>query len=269
MGACILCGKSAGLFYSLHKDCFAKYNNSSQVIAEHLFEGLENAESDQLANSITNEIASYQFAEEAQQRTLNRALEYFSKHYLENNVFSNINSWLALLNELSPAEVLFVNKYFLTQQQNLPAIGCLQSGQLPESNCNPANYSIDLRKTEQLWWCFNESSLEQLKPVENKRQWSVVMHLAENLLRKKNKQSLEKQNLGEGKILLTNQRIFFDRGEEMQFTEYREIHSYTPVNNGVRLQSVQPQAVPDTYYCEDGRLLYAFIKHAQKHLKEG
>ncbi|MDW3095296.1 MAG: hypothetical protein R8G33_06475 [Gammaproteobacteria bacterium] len=264
MGACILCGKSAGFFYSLHKSCFAKYNKSNQVIAEHLVEGLENVECDQLANIITNEIASYRFADEAQQRTLNRALEYFSKHYIEKDIFCNIDSWLALLNELSPAEALFVNKFFITQQQNLLAVEILQTGLLPESNCNPANYSIDLRETEQLWWCFNESSLEQLKPAEHKRQWSIVLHIAENLLQKKPKQSLEKKNLGEGKILLTNQRMCFDSGEDLRVTEYRDIYSCTPVVNGVRLQSAKLQAVPDTYYCEDGRLLYAFIQHAQK-----
>ena len=269
MGACILCGKSAGLFYSLHKNCFAKYNKSNQVIAEQLLKGLGNAESEQLANIITNEIGSYQFAEEAQQRTLNRALEFFSEHYIGKNTLLNISSWLALLNELSPTEVLFVNKYFITQQQNLLAIESLQTGQLPEGNCNPANYSVELRETEQLWWCFNESSLEQLKPAENMRQWSIVMHIAESLFRKKNKQSLEKQKLGEGKILLTNQRMYFDSGEEVLFTEYRDIYSCTPVNNGVRLQPTHMKAVPDTYYCEDGRLLYAFIKHAQNLLKGG
>jgi len=265
MGACILCGKSAGLFYSLHKSCFEKYNSSDQVIARYLLEGLSQAESAQLANIITNEISSYEFLAEAQQRTLNRSLEYFSRHHIEknNNIPFNIESWVDLLGELTPDESLFVNKHFVTQQQNLLAVRILQSQQLPESNCNPANFSIELRENERLWWCFNKCSLEQLKPLKNKRQWSIVMQVAGSLLPKKQKQTLERETIGEGKLLISNQRVCFERDEEAVFTEYRDIYSCTPVSDGVRLQSRQLTAIAQTYYCEDGRLLYSFIKYAQ------
>lgn len=266
MGACILCGKSAGLFYSLHKNCFEKYNASDQIIADLLIKGLGNNESARLANTIRSEIAGYEFAPEAQQRTLNRSLEYFSKHYIEknNNVAFGISSWVEVLSELAPDESLFVNKHFIAQQQNLSAMRVLRNLQLPEGNCNPANFSITLRVNEQLWWCFNKASMEQLKPVRNKRQWSVVTHLAENLLSKKNKPSLEAESLGEGKLLITNQRVCFEKDGEVVYTEYEDIYSCTPISDGISLQSRQLNAISRTYFCEDGRLLYGFVKYAQK-----
>ena len=266
MGACILCGKSAGLFYSLHKSCFKKYNASDQVIADHLLDGLGKSRSVQLANIITGEIARYEFAAEAQQRTLNRSLEYFSKHYIEKNkrITFDIRSWIDVLDQLAPDQSLFVNKYFVAQQQNLLAMRALKSQQLPEGNCNPANFSLVLRENEILWWCFNNGSMEQLKPAQNKRQWSVVMQLVESLLSKNNKQSLERESLGDGKLLITNQRVCFEKGEEVVFTEYEDIYSCTPVSDGIHLQSRQLTAIPHTYYCEDGRLLYSFINYAQK-----
>ena len=266
MGACILCGKSAGLFYSLHKNCFEKYNTSDQIIADHLIAGLGKAESAQLANTITSEIAEYEFAPEAQKRTLNRSLEYFSKHHIEknNNTTFDILSWVEVLDELAPDESLFMNKHFIVQQQNLSALYALQNLQLPEGNCNPANFSMMLRENEQLWWCFNKGSIEQLKPAKSKRQWSVVMHLAESLLSKKNKQSLERESLGEGKLLITNQRVCFEKDGEVEFTEYQDIYSCTPISDGIRLQPKQLNAISRSYFCEDGRLLYSFIKHAQK-----
>ena len=266
MGACILCGKSAGLFYSLHKNCVEKYNASDQIITDHLIDGLDKAESAQLANTITSEIAGYGFSSEAQQRTLNRSLEYFFKHHIErsNNAAFSISSWLEVLSELAPDESLFVDKHFIAQQQNLSALHVLKNFQLPEANCNPTNFSIMLREGEQLWWCFNKGSMEQLKPIKSKRQWSVVMHLAESLLSKKNKQSLETESLGEGKLFITNQRVCFEKDGEVVFTEYGDIYSCTPINNGIRLQPRQLNAISRTYFCEDGRLLYKFIKYAQK-----
>jgi hypothetical protein len=265
MGACILCGKSAGLSYSLHKTCFEKYNASEEVIAVHLADGLGKIETAFLANTIRNEIANYSFVAEAQQRTLNRSLEYFSKNHIEKNrsITFDILSWIDVLDELAPDESLFVNKHFVAQQQNLPAIQALRNQQLPEGNCNPANFSINLRESEQLWWCFNHGSMEQLKPTKNKRQWSVVMQLVESLLPTKNKQSLERKSLGVGKLLITNQRVCFESGDDVVFTEYKDIYSCTPVGDGIRLQSKQLATIPYTYFCEDGRLLYGFIKFAQ------
>tara|TARA_R110002096_G_scaffold181150_7_gene358675 strand:+ start:213 stop:1013 length:801 start_codon:yes stop_codon:yes gene_type:complete len=265
MGACILCGKSAGLFYSLHKNCFKQYNNSDQIIAHHLIEGLGKVEPAQIANKISTEIARYEFSPEAQQRTLNRSLEYFSKRHIEKNkkLASEIPSWLAVLAALAPNEDLFVNKHFIVQQQNLLALQSLQDRQLPDGNCNPANFCITLKDNEQLWWCFNQGSIEHLKPISNKRQWSVVVQLAESLLSKKNRQSLERESLGEGKLLITSQRLCFEKDGDVVFTEYKDIYSCTPVTNGIRLQSKQLNAIPRTYVCEDGRLLYSFIRYAQ------
>ncbi len=268
MGACILCGKSAGLFYSLHKNCFEQYNASDQIIANHLIDGLGKVESAQLASTITSEVAKCEFSAEAQQRTLNRSLEYFSKHYIENNKSASIDipHWIEVLRELSPNETLFVNKHFIFQQQNLLAMQELHSQRLPESNCNSANFSISLRENEQLWWCFNNSSLEQVKPIKNKHQWSVIRQVVESLMPKKDKQSLELENFGDGKLLITNKRMCFDKDEEVVFTEYKDIYSCTPTSGGILLQSRELSAIPRRYYCEDGRLLYGFIRHAQNSL---
>ena len=168
-----------------------------------------------------------------------------------------------MLDELAPNEYLFVNKYFVAQQQNLLAMQALRNHQLPEGNCNLASFTIKLKANERLWWCFNNASMERLKPTKNKRQWSVVMQLVEGLMPKKNKQSLERESFGEGKLLITNQRVCFESSDDLVFTEYKDIYSCTPVENGVGLQSTHPTAIPHMYFCEDGRLLYSFIKHAQ------
>lgn len=266
MGACILCGKSAGLFYSLHKACFEKYTASDKVICKHLYEGLGKVEPSVLAQKVQEQVASYGFKAEAHQRTLNRALEFFPKRYIEKqeDLTFSISSWIEVLRILSPEEALCVNPNFISQQENLLAIRLLQQNMLPESNCNPTNFSISLREGEELWWCFNNSYVEQLTPTINKRQWSVVMQIVEGMLPRKPKRALERKNLGEGKILLTNQRLCFESDDQVAEMEYRTIYSCTPVGDGICLQSNELKAIPQTYVCGDGRLLYSFVRYAQK-----
>ncbi len=271
MGACILCGKSAGPFYSLHKECYRKYDASKHTIASYLAKELGVTQSSILANKIIKHIAEYNFIPEAQQRTLNRALEFFASEYIDSAELDStkIQAWTEVLDELSPDESLFVNPHFLSQQYNLSALYQLNESCLPESNRHPANYSIQMRAQEVLWWCFDKSEIERDTPVENKRQWSVMMQIINTTLPKKRKSSVEKKPLADGKLLITNQRIFFESDEFTDELEYREIYSVTPVKQGVRLQSKLKSATPQTYLCEDARLLFGFIKYAQNlHTKE-
>jgi|GEM_PF-531105 len=271
MGACILCGKSAGPFYSLHKDCYSKYDASNQTIADYLSKELGVTQSSVLANKIIQHIAECNFIAEAKQRTLNRALEFFASQYIDSTGLSStkIQAWTEILDELSPDESLFVNPYFLSQQYNLPALCQLNKSCLPESNRHPANYSIQMRAQEVLWWCFDKSEIERDAPVVNKHQWSVMMQIINTTLPKKRKLSVEKKLLGDGKLLITNQRIFFESDDLTDELEYREIYSVTPVKHGVRLQSKLKSSIPQTYLCEDARLLFGFIKYAQNlHTKE-
>lgn len=268
MGACILCGKSAGPFYSLHKQCFDKYDTSKQAIAELLLEQLGRTDPLELAQAIQNKIIQFGFKDEACNRTLNRSLEYFHKQHVDvsSATVQELMSWIDLLDALDLDESLFVNKNFLVQQRNLLAIQSLKNNQLPECNCNEVNFSISFRDNEHLWWCFNETALEHQVPFVKKRQWSVIMQLVESLLAKKNKSSLKNEGLGQGKLLITNQRVCFDNAEKSVYTEFRDIYSCTPTTQGITLQTNEASSRPHTFYCEDARLLYSLIRYAQKKL---
>ena len=267
MGACILCGKSAGPFYSLHKNCYAKYESSKKEIAGLLAEEFGATQPSLLASKINEYIAECGFVAEAQQRTLNRALEFFTSQYLETTQLtaSLIQAWIDVLDILSPNESLFVNPHFISQQYNLHALQQLNNFSLPESNRHPANYSITLREQEVLWWCFDKSEIEQELPIESKRQWSVMMQIVNSMLTKGRKASVEKTSVGGGKLLITNQRIFFENEKDAREIGYHEIYSVSPVKNGVCLQSKRGSSIPEIYICEDARLLYGFIKYAQQH----
>ncbi len=268
MGACILCGKSAGPFYSLHKNCYSKYEASKQEIAQVLSAQLNVVDTVQVATLVKQRITKFNYVEEAEKRTLNRTLEYFASEYIDNArlTHSEIKAWLDLLDALSPDDTLFVNPNFLAQQYNLHALHELRHASLPDSNRHPANYSIKMREREVLWWCFDNGEVEQDSAIEEKQQWSVLMQVLGSLFGNKQKPKLEKKTLGDGSLLVTNQRLYFESDTYTEQLDYLQIYSVTPINNGVRLQSNASTAKPLTYLCEDARLLFAFIKHGQAQL---
>ena len=259
MGACILCGKSAGFFYSLHKDCFKRYQASDEALVKILGQQLNVSSCSQLVQKLQSQIADYNFSEEASQRTLIRALEKFSKENIENLSDQSYQVWLSLLNELSLDESLFLNKGFILQQENYALVKSLRNGILPVCNANPANFSVELHNNEIMWWCFSSCHIEQMEPKKNQAKWSVLKQIVNNTMPSKKKELFEPNELGEGKIWLTNQNLYYESYDGVNIIDYKNINAYTPTKNGIRLQLNDLQARPKTFYCEDGRLLFEFI----------
>ena len=264
MGACILCGKSAGFFYSLHKECFERYQSSDDALVKILDQQLNVSACGQLAQELQSQVAAYRFSDEASQRTLIRALEKFSKDNIENLSDQNYQAWLSLLNELALDESLFINTGFILQQENYALIKSLRKGMLPICNANSANFSVELHNNEHMWWCFSACHVEQLEPKDVQAKWSVFKQIVNNTLPAKKKELFEPNELGEGKIWLTNQSLYYESHGGVNIIDYKKIYACTPIKDGVRLQLNDLQSRPQTFYCEDGRLLFEFIQFAMK-----
>ena len=265
MAACILCGKSAGLFHALHKGCLEKYHQSDREIGELLLSRLGNTDCATLTAGIDRILTGYGFKKAARQRTLVRALEFFPKKYIDKNPAIDVAAWINFLKAQPFDERLLLNKHFVVQQENLPALQSLRRNKLPKVNGRPADFPTQLRAQESLWWCFNHASMLALSPAAPRRQWSVIRQLVDGLLAGKPKPSLPPAPVATGKILLTSQRLHFTAARRAAIIiEYANIYSCTPVADGVRIQIKLPQALPETYLCEDGRLLYQFLHYARE-----
>ena len=264
MGACILCGKSAGFFYSLHKDCFAKYQTSEESLLNILSNQLGIGAAGNIASQLQEYIEELGFTDEAAQRTLIRALEKFSASQLETLPEKKFQDWLTLLGKLALDESLFINTHFVQQQLNYPLVRDLRADILPTSNANHTNFSVEMSQGEEMWWCFSSSHVETLRPKHAQKKWSVLTQIVNNTLPAKKKNLLETEELGKGKIWLTNHCIYYESEEGVQSFAYKSIKAFTPVKNGVRLQLEELNSRPQTLYCEDGRLLFEFIRFALK-----
>ena len=264
MGACILCGKSAGFFYSLHKDCFARYESSEKSILNILSDQLAADAPVDIAEHLRSYVSSLGFSDEASQRTLIRALEKFSASQLEKFYTDDYQDWLELLDKLALDESMFINSNFILQQINYPVARNLRAGILPLSNANQANFTVQMSHDEEMWWCFSSSHIETLRPKQEQKSWSVLTQIINNMLPAKKKNLLEAQELGKGKIWLTNRCLYYESEAGVESFDYKRIYACTPVKNGVRLQLETLNSRPQTFYCEDGRLLFEFIHYALK-----
>ena len=265
MGRCILCGKSAGLFYSLHKACYQKFQSSTDPIVTLLHDRLSHDSASVLAKNLTQDIEQFNFVAEAQQRTLVRALEKFAEQEFEHKqqITMSCSAWLDLLDHLSLDESLFINPHFIAQQRALPQIKSLHDGDLPTCNCEEEDFPEALAADEQLWWCFSNTLLDRLQPKQEKRQWSVIMHILQSALPRKHKPTLQSKQLGEGTLWLTNKRICFDSNAENTSIKYSDIFALTPEYDGVTLQLKELNSMPQTFHCQQGVLLFQFVRHAQ------
>lgn len=256
MGACVLCGKSAGFFYALHKECYAAYQNAQKDLYKCLSAQLAKGETSALAKQMQAHLEPLGFTHEARHRCLIKSLEEYAQQ--QSNAFKHdqtVQYWLDLITYLQLEERLFVNPYLITQQRNLPVLRALQAGQQPACNQNNIAFPGTLEVDEELWWMFTQAEIQQKQAQQ--KQWSVVTQIIDNLRPKKS--SFVTQSLATGSLWLSNKKIYFDGDSDLSSIDYREIYSCTPAQNGVSLQTQQSSALAKTYQCEDGRLLYQFI----------
>ena len=264
MGACILCGKSAGLFYSLHKNCYQLYQSSSAPIISILENQLGHEASADLAQRLHMQVEKLDFTEEARQRILVRALEKFAKQQFrqEEKIGQTCQAWISLLEQLKLDAALFIDPEFLDRQRELPVIDSLYRGILPHSNCSDEQFPLVLKEQEKIWWCFEDVSVNELQPPQKNRQWSVAVQILEGILPRRKKSSLQKTELGRGILWLTSQQLCLECDGKITSIAYRDIMTLTPEYDGVTIQTNERQALPATFRCKQGRLLYRFLQYA-------
>ena len=267
MGACVLCGKDAGIFRVLHKNCYQDYLNQTDNIVEEILQLRDNQiEVESLAARLIDYPGTKQFTQEARERTLVKALEKFASSHLKSksDICQLHTVWTDLLRELALKEALFLDANFLTQQFNLPAVAALYQDALPQDQINSQHETnIDLAPNESLWWCFEKVELILPNAKSATKQWSVAQHLIKTWLPRNKEQTLDVHQAKELQLWISDQRLLLQNQDETISLQHASIYSVTPREQGVTLQLKDAQALPQHIQCEDGRLLYLLVKHAQ------
>tara|TARA_B110000971_G_scaffold221999_1_gene272443 strand:- start:15575 stop:16387 length:813 start_codon:yes stop_codon:yes gene_type:complete len=260
---CVLCGRSAGLFYRLHKACYAKHQSLSEQFYASISEQIEQQSTADLAAALQQSLLQHNFLVEPAKRALVRALEKFAEDQLNNqSTDALLQRWSDLLLRLALPENLFLSANFVSRQTALLGLKSLKQAQMPALNMSTDSFTETLAEDEELLYCFPKASL--LKTQEQRAQWSLARQLFRGLLGNRTHSAVQEKQEIVITLWLSNQCLYF-RGEGQHFElRLEQIFSLTPQPNGVMIQSKLAEAKPLILQDANGHLLYSFLKQIKE-----
>jgi hypothetical protein len=261
---CVVCSKSAGPFHSLHKACLSTYQDTRGCLRK------------KLADYITAEAFSINLIE-----TLNacKPSEKFSKLHFKELFIKTWREEAKLTTKDSSPNLLTAKKlvhlaeafdvsdedvgeYLLTRLSCVEHLDRLKTNKPLESKFDvPAG--IELWASESIIWIFKPTAKQEQQRFSQEKQWTVFSSVSSAILMKKRYKELAVKSEKSGMLLVTNQGIHYQYNSAVTQTKYSEIHSITPMKNGVRIQANTKGAMPDTYVTGDGQFTYALLQYAQ------
>jgi len=84
-----------------------------------------------------------------------------------------------------------------------------------------------------------------------------------NMILKSRYKRLPSHTENEGVLVVSNEALYYSNKNNTRQTKFSNIHSITPMKNGVRVQALTSGATPDTYITGDGRFTYTLLQYAQ------
>lgn len=264
MAKCVVCSKSAGPFHSLHKVCLATYQDTRKCLREKIPEYISSNETS------ADIVESLNACKSSEKFSTSHFKELFVKTWQEQAELTVKNSspHLSAANKLVQLADGFdvndndVDGYLYTRLFNVEHLDRLQNKKPLNVNLEmPAD--IELGSDESLVWEFKQTTKQAQQRYSQEKQWTVFSSVLSNVLMKKRYKELAVKNHESGQLVVTNQGLHYRHNNTVTKTKYSEIHSITPMKNGIRIQANTTGAMPDTYITGDGRFTYALLQYAQ------
>jgi len=265
VGKCVVCSKSAGPFYSLHKSCLSVYQDVRKCLHDAFFDCIDSAEDlSDPADTIRSCKPSKQFSESQFKELVIKAWKKQAEHVVKD-----------ALADLAAAKILLhiadgfdinnedVEDYLLARLSNVKYFDRIRNNQPVDKHFERVPEGIELEQYESVIWEFSDVSKAEQQRFPQEKQWTVLSSLLNIILMKKRYKELAIKTQKSGLLLITNQGLYYKNNETITQTKFSEIHSVTPMKNGVRIQANLSGAMPDTYITGDGRFTYALLQYAQ------
>ncbi|MFK7815281.1 MAG: hypothetical protein AB8B92_03015 [Gammaproteobacteria bacterium] len=266
MGKCVVCSKSAGPFNSLHKTCLPIYQGVRKCLYD-TFPECVNSPQDSLdpllaiqACKPSANFSEVQFNELVVKAWLEQAKLVVKDPALNSNATKNLLRIADKFNINSED----VDDYLIVRLSNVEHLERIQNKQTIEKEFDLAAGDIVLMQNEKIIWEFKSTTrLEQQRHAQGK-QWTVFSSVLNNILMRKRYKELAIKVDESGTLLVTNHSLYYKSNDVKVQTKFTDIHSVTPMRDGVRVQARTTGAMPDTYITGDGRFTYALLQYAQR-----
>ena len=268
MAKCVVCSKSAGPFHSLHKACLSTYQDTRRCLREKFSDYIT---SDEFSEDVSADIIDI----------LNdcRSLEKFSKpHFKElfikvwqeqakRTIKGSSPDLLTAKKLVHLADGFKINdddveEYLYTRLFNVEYLELLQNKESFNVSLE-APMGIELNNDESIVWKFKQITKQEQQRYSHEKQWTVFNSVLNSTLMKKRYKGLAVKSEKSGVLLVTNQGLHYQHNNAVTQIKFSDIHSITPMKNGIRVQARTKGAMPDTYVTGDGRFTYALLQYAQ------
>ena len=265
MGKCVVCNKSAGPFHELHKACLSTYQNTRKCLREKLADSVNSAEISSQA------IEDLHACKSSNQFSSTHFKELFSKYWQEHAVLIVKESSLNLVaakNLLHIADEFMitdkdVDDFLYTRLSNFKHLNRIYQEKPAEKYIGHVPEGIEFKENEYIIWQFEDTDKSKQENYSQQKPWTILNSLLDNMFMKSRYKTLDVRVEESGKLIVTNQGLFYLYKDSVIETKFSDVHSITPMKHGIRIQATQKDATADTYITGDGRFTYALLQYAQ------
>ena len=265
MGRCIVCNKSAGPFYSLHKACFPAYENASRCIQHTLEDAVKSANRvGEVRQSVEACLPSRGFSPGLLVTLVRRAWKEQATRLVRSKSLNPeyANNLLSIACALGVDDRTVAPDLFL-KLSNIEYLACLQQGQRPLKAFSTGLDEFGMDAAESLLWVFEGVDKAGQKLPDKPGKWALMQTILNNQFKRSRYRERELEVRAQGKLAITNQGIHYASEAETEKLGFTEIYAITPLADGVRIQPVYRDSRSSTYITGDGRFTYALLQYAQ------
>ncbi len=265
MGKCIVCNKSAGPFYSLHKACYQVYEDTRECLRQVFSKSIEfSTQADEFVNALNDCRPSSSFSSSLFDSLIKRIWqEQANKIIKGKSLNAEHANYLLNLAPVLEIEDKDVEQYLFTKLSNLEHLVNINQRQPISKSFTGIHQLIDMVNDESLIWVFEETLMMKRKISYENKKWTEFQSIVNNLFKKSRYKKLEVMVEAVGKLAITSQNIYFITEKEMIKVNYADIYDITPMQDGVRIQTTQRDSTPNTYITGDGCFIYTLLRYAQ------
>lgn len=264
MARCVVCSKSAGPFYSLHKACLPAYQDTRKCLREKISDYIALPEfSEEFIEILSACKSSEQFSKPHFKELFIKAWQEQAKITVKNSSPDLLaaKKLVQLADGFAVADE-DVEEYLYSRLFNLEYLDLLQNKKSLDLNIE-VPVDVELASNEVVVWKFQQISKQEQQRYAQEKQWTVFSSVLSTILMKKRYKQLAVKSRDLGTLLVTTQGLHYCHNNVVTMTKFTEIHSITPMKNGIRIQAITKGAMPDTYVTGDGRFTYTLLQYAQ------
>lgn len=269
MGKCIVCSKSAGPFYSLHKACYPVYESTNRCLQQAVADiASSTAGQEGIRQRVEACRPSSTFSQSLFETLITRAWQEQAARTVKSRSPDpgQANNLLGLASTFGLKEEA-VDPHLFLRLSNIEHFTGIQQGRRPSRSFPDVRDEFGMDDEESLLWIF-----EGVRQVGQKRQvepsrWALFQTILNNQFRKSRYREREMEVQAQGRLAITDQNIYYMSGQVPTKLGLADIYAITPLEDGVRIQPVYSGSRSSSYITGDGRFTYALLSYAQDQMR--